>query len=69
MHRFELSYRLEGFEMKTVVQIIEMIKNDVNQEESMTLSLFHAMLDNAFKVLLLFGVPFLLYVIWISDLF
>ena len=45
--------------MTKVANIIEFIKNDVNKEESMILSIFQKMLQINFKLILLFGIPFI----------
>ena len=49
--------------MTKVANIIEIFKNDVNKEESMILSIFHNMLQINFQLILLFGIPFLIYVV------
>lgn len=49
--------------MTKVANIIEFIKNDVNKEESMILSIFQKMLQINFKLILLFGIPLLIYVV------
>ena len=49
--------------MTKVANIIEILKNDVNKEESMILSIFQKMLQINFKLILLFGIPLLIYVV------
>lgn len=49
--------------MTKVANIIEFIKSDVNKEESMILSIFQKMLQMNFKLILLFGIPLLIYVV------
>jgi hypothetical protein len=49
--------------MTKVANIIEIFKNDVNKEESMILSILHNMLQINFQLILLFGIPFLIYVV------
>jgi hypothetical protein len=49
--------------MTKVANIIGFIRNDVNKEESMILSIFQKMLQINFKLILLFGIPLLIYVV------
>ena len=53
--------------MTKVANIIEILKNDVNKEESMILSTFNKLLKINFKLILLFGIPFILYVVMKSQ--
>ena len=53
--------------MTKVANIIEFIKIDVNKEESMILSIFQKMLQMNFKLILLFGIPLLIYVVMKSQ--
>lgn len=53
--------------MTKVANFIEFIKTDVNKEESMILSIFDKLLKINFKLILLFGIPFIIYVVMKSQ--
>ena len=63
MHIVGITNDVEGKMMTKVANIIEIFKNDVNKEDSMILSIFHNMLQINFQLILLFGIPFLIYVV------
>ncbi|WP_394231603.1 hypothetical protein [Niallia oryzisoli] len=46
-----------------IAQMIEFIKEDVNNEESMTLTFFNRVLQTGFQLAMLLGIPFLIYVL------
>lgn len=49
--------------MVKIAQMIEFIKEDVNNEESMTLTFFNRVLQTGFQLAMLLGIPFLIYVL------
>ncbi|WP_159433421.1 hypothetical protein [Bacillus tuaregi] len=49
--------------MVKITQMIEFIKADVNNEESMTLTIFNRVLQTSFQLTMLLGIPFLIYVL------
>lgn len=53
--------------MTKIAQMIENIREDVNEENSVTLSLFNSMLQISFIILMSLGLPFLIYVLMLAD--
>ncbi|MCQ6276622.1 hypothetical protein JMM81_17045 [Bacillus sp. V3B] len=53
--------------MIKIAQMIENIREDVNEENSVTLTLFNNMLQISFKILIFLGIPFLIYVLILAD--
>ncbi|WP_191090748.1 hypothetical protein [Niallia endozanthoxylica] len=49
--------------MVKITQMIEFIKEDVNNEESITLTFFNKALQTGFRIIMLLGIPFLFYVL------
>jgi hypothetical protein len=49
--------------MTKITQIIEMVREDVNEEESILFSFFNKLLTVHFMGLMLIGLPFLIYVL------
>jgi len=49
--------------MVKIAQMIEFIKEDVNNEESVTLTFFNKALQTGFWLIMLLGIPFLFYVL------
>ncbi len=49
--------------MVKLTQIIELILDDVNNEDSFTVTLFSNILQNHFTLIILWGLPFLLYIL------
>nr|WP_295973040.1 hypothetical protein [uncultured Bacillus sp.] len=50
-------------------QMLEGIKEDVNKEESITLSLFSTLLHIYFALIIFGGLPFLFYILHEADWF
>jgi hypothetical protein len=67
MHIVGITNDVEGKMMTKVANIIENIKNDVNKEDSIILSLFHKVLQINFKFILLLGIPFLIFMVMKSQ--
>jgi|tagenome__1003787_1003787.scaffolds.fasta_scaffold12849467_1 hypothetical protein len=53
--------------MTKITQMIETIREDVNEENSVTLNLFNNILQMSFRLLIFLGVPFLIYVWMLAD--
>lgn len=53
--------------MIKVLNWLEAIKIDINEDESIILSHFHKMLQINFKLILLFGIPLLVYMVIASQ--
>lgn len=49
--------------MVKLTKIIELIIEDVNHEDSFTLSLFSNILQKHFTLVILWGMPFLIYIL------
>ena len=53
--------------MVKLTKIIELIIEDVNHEDSFTLSLFSNILQNHFTLVILWGMPFLIYILFFAG--
>lgn len=53
--------------MVKLTQIIELIIEDLNNEDSFTLTLFSTILQKLFTLILLWGMPFLFYILFFSG--
>ncbi|WP_160169268.1 hypothetical protein [Cytobacillus firmus] len=49
--------------MSSISRLALLIKDDVNREESSILNLYSNLLDAWFKLVIWFGIPFLLYLL------
>jgi hypothetical protein len=56
-------YALQEGKMVKLTQIIKLIIDDVNKEDSFTLTLFSTILQSHFTLIILWGMPFLLYIL------
>ncbi|GKU80874.1 hypothetical protein [Niallia sp. NCCP-28] len=51
--------------MHTIQQIIDVVKTDLNTENSEILSLFQTLLTFLFSIMMICGIPFLLYLFFL----
>lgn len=51
--------------MHTISQIIDLIKTDLNTDNSEILSLFDALLNFLFSIMMVLGIPFLIYLFFL----
>jgi hypothetical protein len=54
-------------EMEKIAQMVEIIVDDVNNEESTILLSFEKILHGLFKIILFAGIPFLIYIFMSMD--
>lgn len=53
--------------MTKIAQMIENIREDVNEEHGVILTLFNNILQISFRILMFLGIPFLIYVLLLAD--
>ncbi|MFO1444752.1 hypothetical protein KDN24_16400 [Bacillus sp. Bva_UNVM-123] len=50
--------------MNSISRLAAAFKEDVNNEESMFVQYIYKMLNNMFKLIILFGIPFVIYLLF-----